>query len=227
MRLFYFIKKRAMVYLYLPLLFCIIGYVILYSAFASIVMPMVSSLNLIISENQPNHASRVASIFEQKDTDDLNAETVEEKTVQMPVYGTHYARLEIPSYSIKTDLYFGDSSAVLKKGVGQYLGSSIPGYGKPLLISGHNNGAFGGLQFVKDNDIVVITTNYGIYKYKVTGTKIADHNDKSAYNLSQDKEQLILYTCYPFNTLGLTSKRYFVYGEKVSGPRIVSNPAAA
>ncbi|MDF2568387.1 MAG: hypothetical protein K0R90_1843, partial [Oscillospiraceae bacterium] len=42
-----------------------------------------------------------------------------------------------------------------------------------------------------------------------------------AYDLSQKKEQLILYTCYPFNTLGLTSKRFFVYADKISGPQIV------
>lgn len=223
---FSFLKKRAMVYLYLPLLFCTIGYLVLYIALAPVVSPIISSMNLIISDNKPDYSSRIESIFEEKSSDSLNAETVNEKNVEMPTYGTHYARLKVESASIVADLYFGDSSAVLKKGVGQYIGSSIPGYGRPILIGGHNNGAFNSLQFVKDGDIITITTNYGIYQYKVSATKIADHKDKSAYDLSQQKEQLILYTCYPFNTLGLTSKRYFVYGDKVSGPKIVSEPLA-
>jgi sortase A len=209
-----------MAYLYMPLLFCAIGYFVLYFTLAPFVVPVISSMNLIISESRLDHASRLDSIF--KGSNDLdNIKTVNEKDIDMPTYGTHYARLEIKSVSVATDLYFGDSSAVLKKGVGQYIGSFIPGYGRPLLIGGHNNRAFNSLQFVKKGDIVKITTNYGKYEYKITGTRIVDHKDKSAYDLSQQNEQLILYTCYPFDTLGLTSKRFFVYADKVSGPIIV------
>ena len=212
-----------MAYILMPLLLCTIGYGALYFAFAPVVIPVISSMNLIISENKPDYSSRIASIFKENGPGSLNAKTVDEKYVEMPSYGTHYARLEIESASVRTNLYFGDSSAVLKKGVGQYIGSNIPGYGRPILIGGHNNGDFNKLQFVKKGDIATITTNYGIYKYKITGTKIASYSNKSSYDLSQQKEQLILYTCYPFNTLGLTSKRFFVYGDKVSGPVIVSN----
>ncbi len=194
----------------------------LYFSLAPFVVPVISSMNLIISESKMDHSSRLESIF--KDGNDLeNLEVVNEKEIVMPTYGTHYARLEIKSASVSTDLYFGDSSAVLKKGVGQYIGSFIPGCGRPLLVGGHNNSAFNSLQFVKKGDIVTITTNYGIYKYKITSTRITDHKDKSAYDLSLQKEQLILYTCYPFDTLGLTSKRFFVYGDKISGPAIVSD----
>lgn len=216
------LKKEAMAYLYMPLLFCTIGYIILYIAFRPLIIPAISSLSLIVSENKIDHSARIQSIFEENNN--LSGlKTVKEKDIEMPSYGTHYARLEIESASVAADLYFGDSSSVLKKGVGQYIGSFIPGYGRPLLIGGHNNGAFNGLQYVKKGDIVTITTNYGIYNYKVTETRIASYKDKGLYNLSLKEEQLVLYTCYPFNTLGLTSKRFFVYGEKISGPVIVSD----
>ncbi len=103
---------------------------------------------------------------------------------------------------ISADLYFGDSNKVLKKGLGQYIGSFIPGYGKPLLIN--NNGQFSQIEKCPGGDIVTITTSYGVYQYQVTGMQIAASTDKSAYDLGQNKEQLILYTCYPFDTLGLT-----------------------
>ena len=211
-----------MAYIYMPLLFCSVGYVILYIAFAPLVIPVISSLSLITSDNNIDYSSRIDSIF--KSNGNLaGIETVKEADIEMPSYGTHYARLEIKSASVAADLYFGDSSAVLKKGVGQFIGSFIPGYGRPLLIGGHNNGAFNSLQYVKQGDIVTITTNYGVYEYRITETKIADHKDKGTYNLSLNKEQLVLYTCYPFDTLGLTSKRFFVYGEKILGPVIVSD----
>ena len=41
--------------------------------------------------------------------------------------------------------------------------------------------------------------------------------------ISADEENLVIYTCYPLSTLGLTSKRYFVYAEYVSGPVIIIN----
>lgn len=223
MKLIPFLKnKNAMAYIYMPLLFCSVGYIILYIAFAPLVIPVISSLGLVITQEDIDYSARIDSIFN-NNSNLSGIETVKEADIEMPSYGTHYARLEIKSASVTADLYFGDSSKVLKKGVGQYIGSFIPGYGRPLLIGGHNNGAFNGLQHVKPGDIVTITTNYGIYEYRVTETKIANQKDKGTYDLSLNEELLVLYTCYPFNTLGLTSKRFFVYGEKISGPVIVSD----
>ena len=210
----------------MPLLFCLIGYGVLYFALSPVLSPLVSSLSLVISDTPPDYSSQVHTIFNPNGNQPAGQDTVDESLVEMPVYGTHYAKLEISNASISTDLYFGDSSAVLKLGVGQYIGSSIPGYGKPLLIGGHNNAAFHRLQNVKTGDIVTITTNYGVYEYQITETRIAASNDKSAYDLAQEKEQLILYTCYPFDTLGLTSKRFFVYADKVSGPAILSGSSS-
>lgn len=214
--------KRRFGYFLLPFFLSLIGYIVVIVTVFPLVSPLISSMGLVITTAESTDGSEVSSIFEPK-PDLAEKDTVNEKDIVMPVYGTHYAKLEIPEVSVSVDLYFGDSDKVLKKGVGQYIGSSLPGYGRPVLIGGHNNGAFNALQRVKVGDIVAITTSYGVYQYRVTGTSVADQSDKSAYDLSQDKEQLILYTCYPFNTLGLTNKRFFVYGDKISGPEIVSD----
>ncbi|MBQ5559258.1 MAG: sortase, partial [Lachnospiraceae bacterium] len=65
-----------------------------------------------------------------------------------------------------------------------------------------------------------IRTNYGNYQYEITGTKITDNEDRSAYDLAKNEENLIMYTCYPFDTLGLTNLRAFIYAKYVSGPVI-------
>lgn len=208
----------------MPLLFCVVGYSILYFAFFPILSPYLQSFDLFVANGGADYSSEIPYVFEEKSSGELSpGDTVSEKQVQMPAYGAHYAKFEIANASISADLYFGDNSAILKKGLGQFYGSSIPGYGKPILISGHNNGAFNRLQYVKAGDIATITTNYGVYQYKVAGTRIAQSTDTSAYDLKQNNEQLILYTCYPFNTLGLTSQRFFVYADKIAGPVIVTN----
>ena len=52
---------------------------------------------------------------------------------------------------------------------------------------------------------------------------VADASDTSAYDLSQNKEQLILFTCYPLDGVGEKEDRLFVYADKVSGPRVVGD----
>ena len=63
-------------------------------------------------------------------------------------------------------------------------------------------------------------TEYGEYHYTVTGTRVATDTDTTAYDLDATEENLIMYTCYPFDALGYTPLRYFVYAKYVSGPVI-------
>ena len=48
----------------------------------------------------------------------------------------------------------------------------------------------------------------------------AKATDETAYDLTREEENIILYTCYPFGQLTPTPYRYFIYGEFVSGPEI-------
>ena len=67
---------------------------------------------------------------------------------------------------------------------------------------------------------IEISTNYGQYVYEITGTKITTAQDNTAYDLDSEEENLVLYTCYPFDQIGLTPERYFVYAKYLSGPKI-------
>ena len=148
-------------------------------------------------------------------------ETVPLSDVVMPKYGECYARMIIDSVGITQDVYMGDSLALLKLGVGQYFGSSIPGYGKKIIMAGHNTAPYlYNLKDIKKGDIIKIGTSYGNYKYEIYDMKVSPATDATAYNFDVDEETLILYTCYPF-TLGYKSDRLFIYAHKISGPDIV------
>lgn len=205
-------------YVLVPLSFLLVGYMAIYFVFSPFILTGVSLLKSIVSEEKPDFDAISESIF--NPTSDVTRETVPLSEVVIPDYETLYASLEIASVSIKDDLYFGDSKKTLLKGLGQYTGSFLPGFGKPILISGHNNLQFNALKNVKLGDTVTITTSYGAYSYKIREMKICNNADRSAYDLGQNKEELILYTCYPFDMMGLTPDRYFVYCDKVSGPDI-------
>ena len=65
-----------------------------------------------------------------------------------------------------------------------------------------------------------VTTYYGVYVYEVTGTAVHEATDDTSYDFSRTDENLILYTCYPFDSLGYTPFRFFVYADYVSGPAL-------
>ena len=68
----------------------------------------------------------------------------------------------------------------------------------------------------------VVMPSYGDLFGKITDTKIGKATDESNYDLAQsEKEQLILYTCYPFELIGYKADRLFVYADKISGPTIL------
>ena len=70
---------------------------------------------------------------------------------------------------------------------------------------------------------MTIHTSYGNYTYSITKTEVRSASDPSELNLGADEENLVLYTCYPFDELGLTNERFFVYARFVSGPKIIMN----
>ena len=96
----------------------------------------------------------------------------------------------------------------------------IPGEGRRILLAGHKNTFFNDLQSVNVGDVVTIETHYGVYTYTVESCEILEYDDTSAYDFTRTDENLILYTCYPFDTLGFTPQRYFVYASYTSGPRL-------
>lgn len=149
--------------------------------------------------------------------------TVPLSQIVYPGQGDLYGNIAIAGTSVSAPVYYGDTTRILNLGVGTYVdhpGAGIPGESKTILLGGHNNTFFNGLQDVKEGAEVTVQTHYGSYVYRVTKTLIADHNDETTYDFSKKNENLILYTCYPFDALGFTSDRYFVYADYVSGPVI-------
>ena len=178
--------------------------------------------NLLLLQGDINFAENEKSVFfENTNTGD----TIKASRIVYPKYGEQFGTIEIGSLGLLQNLFFGDSANNLSRGVAQFAGSSFPGEGSTCLIAGHNTEAmFGRLSEVLEGDEVKITTNYGVYVYKVTRmeTVFLDKAEEAA-KLDSNVENLVLYTCYPFNSLGDYSQRYFVYCEYVSGPKVLLN----
>lgn len=148
---------------------------------------------------------------------DIKMDKIKKRLVEYPSYGDVFASIKIPSIKVDVNVYHGDALRLLKYGAGHHAGTYFPGEGGTILIAGHNtSGQFEKLPNVKVGDEITIKTIYGSYKYTITDTAILE---ASAFNknlsINDNKEQLILYTCYPVNTPGFKTKRFIVYASLV------------
>ncbi len=148
----------------------------------------------------------------------------EDTTATYPDNGMKYGQITCRETGLDAPLYFGDTEAIFEKGAGQYSGDAadwgIPGEGKPIIVGGHDLTFFAPLENARKGQIISVKTSYGEFEYEITGTKVAEYDDSSAYT-GLEGEQLVLYTCYPMGQVfGARNDRYFVYAKKVSGPVI-------
>lgn len=209
-------------YFYVPIIMGVIivlgGYI-----FINQYSDLRNSLNENFVNTQPVYMNEEEYEFSSQNIKAENQKkSININNISWPVYGEQYGILENKTLKIKAPVYFGDGSYLLEKGAGSYIGSSIPGADNTILIGAHDTTYFEGLENVKKKDIFTFTTTYGIYEYQVSKIKIFEEGEyDKAYNLNNDEEQLILYTCYPFGKLnGTKTQRMFVYLDKINGPSI-------
>lgn len=221
-------------FIILPVIFFISIYLILYIVLAPSCLTLIRAAGLFFSDDEKNYSTEYNSIFVPiSDEEELPAKKDEKpenkkqyvdiNDIEYPKYGEHFAQLIIDDCSIDAKLFMGDGDIALRNGVGIYYGSHIPGYGSTILVAGHNNTIFNGLKNAEKGQKVTIKTNYGNYTYEITETAVKKASDRTAFDLTADEENLIMYTCYPFDELGLTQNRFFVYAKFISGPIITDN----
>lgn len=207
----------------MPLIFTVVGYGALCIAGAPVFQLLYNIGSMIMVQEVPDFHTDLESIYETPVMSvEQQPESVSASQITWPLYGQQYGELTCERLQLKAPVYFGDNNDILRVGAGQYIGSFLPGYGRVIMLCAHNTTFFKPLQNVQTGDVFEFNTNYGIYQYQVTGTKIADHEDTSAYDLMKEEEQLIMYTCYPFETLaGTKTDRFFVYAKKIAGPAVM------
>lgn len=126
-----------------------------------------------------------------------------------PAEGDHIGKLTIPALSRELPIFQGTGTEELKKGVGHYLGSVLPGEEDNSVLSGHRETVFRELDKLKKGDLIIVETSAGLFTYKVTGTRIVDKDDKTVI-VPTDQAVLTLTTCYPFEYVGKAPDRYIV-----------------
>ena len=215
----------------LPIIFFIGIFTVLYVALAPTFGPLASAVGTLFSDAEKDYSTSYKNIFvpvieettvsaetdKKGESSETPQKTVDVEEVEFPNYGNQFGDIRIPGCGVDCPLFLGDGDIALRNGAGIYYGSGIPGYGKTILVAGHNNTFFNGLKNAEPGQEIYVRTSYGNFVYTVRETAVVEALDVTAYDLAADEESLILYTCYPFDEIGLTTKRFFVYADFTSG----------
>lgn len=213
--------------LFVPVFFLAAGYSLMYVIGRPVIHFATSSLNLFLLSDVPTFETQEQSFEAIKEEDVAKDENNElaSSSIAYPRGGERYGDIMVDSLDLNMPLYFGDTDEILRKGAGQYMGSVYIGETGTSLVGGHNVDGFGKLSGIQTNDIVTAKTTYANYRYQVKEMVIRHKDDPEINELisQKDKPILLLYTCYPVDSLGMTDERLFVICELVEGPLINPN----
>ncbi len=237
-----------MAYLFMPMLLCSLCYCLFSLVWSPVLRFIDTTLVISLSDEDPIPFYELKTIYNtdtiqetrvyeadlyqstpnRTDTiEGSNAkvqEVVRINEIQFPKLGEHYGMISCERINLEVPVYWGDTKKILSTGVGQFMGSFLPGFNRCILLSAHNNTFFRPLEMVQEGDVIQYSTNYGEYQYLIDEVSIVNTSDAEEmleHVLGSNGEKLIMYTCYPFRSnVSNKEKRLFVYGNKVSGPEV-------
>jgi len=168
-----------------------------------------------------------AWVFQQRESHDLERLLENRPKAQLPGPPAVRARgligrLEIPRLGLSAILIEGDDSKTLRRAVGHIPGTPLPGHSGNTALTGHRDTFFRPLRNIRENDIIVVTTLEGEYRYRVVSTRVVSPDNVAVLKAGVG-EILTLVTCYPFYFVGAAPDRFIVRAERIAGGQPVTS----
>lgn len=132
-----------------------------------------------------------------------------------PKIGEQIGELFIPKLSISVPIYQGTAEEQLRKGIGHYPKSAMPGEPRNMILSGHRDTVFRQLGQIGIGDELMVETASKQFIYRVKKVRIVDANDRTIV-VEKPRPTLTVTTCYPFHFFGKAKQRYVLIAQLVS-----------
>jgi len=221
----------------MPVIFTLLTLIIYYTAFEPIVGQYVGFAMFFVSD-EPHLDPESSNLFAEAPdpnpnppewigiTDHTNTEGepgedyfpfIKRSDIGIPGWGDLYAHITISGTTVDSPVYWGDTEDILNKGVGTYPNGWLPGFGRTVMMAGHRGTDFYDFRSLEIGAIITIVTHYETYTYEVVRMSVHKPTNTEAFDFRRNDENLILYTCYPFDFIGAARERLFVYGEPRTG----------
>lgn len=211
-------KKKLLPYIVIPTVYVVFIFGLYLIAGRNMWAAFISDMKIAAMKGAPKYSYVNMQPENEKKPKEEKVEG--EGKVKSPLYGSKFGEIECEEAEFMAPVYYGDSVEILKKGIGVFAGSKIPGENGIILVGGKYDTFMGPIRNLKKGNRITFTTTYGEYLYEVNNIKVADISENQAFNLPGEKEELILYTSYPSRTIrkGQT-KRYYVHAKKITDVR--------
>ncbi len=131
-----------------------------------------------------------------------------------PARGKKFGTLSIPKLEQTFPIVEGTGDKELKRGVGHFAQSVMPGAADNCVLSGHRDTVFTELGRLKIGDKLVVRTDYGEFTYEIRRKRIVPKDDKTVI-VPTDHAVLTVTTCYPFEFVGSAPDRYILIADLV------------
>ena len=213
---------KPLAYFGMPVVFCVLGYALLWLALQP-VWPVVSAtVGFLVSKEAPSFSNNLSVVYDPEALkEEAEAGFIPGESVKFPTAGDLYGQVTCARIGLDVPVYWHDTDEILDYGAGQSLTSFPPGFGRSIVLSGHNMTYFNCLQDIAVGDVIEFDTNWCNYEYTVTRVEVYNENALWDYineNMFREEEELVMYTCYPFYAItGRKTDRLTVFAERTSG----------
>ena len=123
--------------------------------------------------------------------------------------------LDIPALNRELPIIEGTDEEELEKGVGHYSSTKLPNQQDRIFLAGHRDTVFKQMGDLKEGDMLRVEMSTGTFTYEIYEMFIVKEDDMSVVQSTSPDEILTLSTCYPFEYLSSTEKRYIINAKRV------------
>lgn len=131
----------------------------------------------------------------------------------IPTPGPEQARrIQVPAINVDKPIVQGDDWEQLKKGVGQHIGSGIPGAEGNLVLSAHNDiygEIFRNLDKIEPGDEIIVSTERQDYTYIVREIEVVEPTDVWVMEQTEHASTTLI-SCYPYL---VNNKRIVIFAD--------------
>jgi sortase A len=124
-------------------------------------------------------------------------------------------RIEVLRLGLSAVVMEGTSTITLRRAAGHIAGTALPGSAGNVGIAAHRDTFFRPLRNIRWNDIILLTTAAGKFRYRVVSMRVVHPEDVSVLEPTSN-EILTLVTCYPFYFIGSAPDRFIVRAERIA-----------
>ena len=125
--------------------------------------------------------------------------------------------LRVPKLKVSRVILNSVSGEAMAWSIGQVTNLNRALDKQPIILAGHRDSHMQFMSELNIGDKIELTMSDGLLKtYIISGTEVSDKPEVALSTASLGRESLILTTCWPFNAIKSSGKRYLIFANSTS-----------